>query len=135
MTHVVLEFSVAFFLLFGAAFVLLGALGLVKFPDTFTRLHAPTKASTLGVGSILVASAMVFSTSRGALSLHELLVTIFLFMTAPISAYLLAKTALHECNDDGWPHRTQADAALATSRDEQGLPLRAHERESLSPPR
>lgn len=115
MLDVIIESSVAFFLLFGAAFVLLGSLGLAKFPDTFTRLHAPTKASTLGVGSILVASAMVFSTSRGALSLHELLVTVFLFITAPVSAYLLAKTALHERSDDDWPHRTRADAALTKS--------------------
>lgn len=115
MFDIVIESCVAFFLVFGAAFVLLGSLGLAKLPDTFTRLHAPTKASTLGVGSILVASAMVFSTSRGALSLHELLVTVFLFITAPVSAYLLAKTALHERGDDAWPHRTRADAALTTS--------------------
>jgi multicomponent K+:H+ antiporter subunit G len=107
----IIEVCIAFFLVFGGAFVLLGSLGLAKFRDVFTRLHAPTKASTLGVGSILVASAIAFSTGRGGLSLHEILITVFLFMTAPLSAYLVAKAALHERGDDPWPHRTKAEAA------------------------
>jgi multicomponent K+:H+ antiporter subunit G len=109
----IIEICITFFLVFGAAFVLLGSLGLAKFRDIFTRLHAPTKASTLGVGSILVASTIAFSTARGGLSLHEILITVFLFMTAPVSAYLLAKAALHERADDQWPHETKAtDAEL-----------------------
>ena len=83
------------FLIFGAAFVLLGSLGLVKFPDTYTRLHAPTKATTLGVGSILVASAIDTSMRQPGLSVHEALIILFLFLTAPTSAYLIARAALH----------------------------------------
>ena len=113
MLETIAETAIAFFLVFGAAFVLLGSLGLAKFPDIFTRLHAPTKASTLGVGSILLASTIAFSTGRGGLSLHEILITVFLFLTAPLSAYLLSKAALHERGDDTWPHRTKAtDAEL-----------------------
>jgi multicomponent K+:H+ antiporter subunit G len=113
MLETVAESLIAFFLLFGGGFVLLGSLGLAKFPDIFTRLHAPTKASTLGVGAILVASTIAFSTGRGGLSLHEVLITVFLFMTAPLSAYLVSKAALHERGDDPWPHRTRAtDAEL-----------------------
>ncbi len=109
----ILDVIVAGFLLFGASFVLLGSIGLAKLPDIFTRLHAPTKATTLGVGSILVASTIVFSTGRGGISVHELLIALFLFMTAPVSAYLLAKAALHERRDEQWPHRTDAaDAEL-----------------------
>jgi multicomponent K+:H+ antiporter subunit G len=107
----IIEIGIAFFLLFGGAFVLLGSLGLAKFRDIFTRLHAPTKASTLGVGSILVASTIAFSTGRGGLSLHEILITLFLFLTAPLSAYLVAKAALHERDDDPWPHHTDATDA------------------------
>lgn len=114
MATILFELCVSFFLVFGAVFVLLGSLGLAKFPDTFTRLHAPTKASTLGVGSILVASTLVFSQSRGALSLHEVLITAFLFMTAPVSAYLLAKAALHERDDDTWPHRLPPNGGTTT---------------------
>ncbi len=82
-------------LVFGAAFVLLGSLGLVKFPDTYTRLHAPTKATTLGVGSILLASAIDTSVRGPGVSVHELLIILFLFLTAPISAYLIARAAMH----------------------------------------
>jgi multicomponent K+:H+ antiporter subunit G len=59
------------------------------------RLHAPTKATTLGVGAILIASAVFFSLTDEGLSLHELLITLFLFITAPVSAHLMAKAALH----------------------------------------
>jgi multicomponent K+:H+ antiporter subunit G len=82
------------FLVLGAAFTLIGSIGLARLPDIFTRLHGPTKATTLGVGAILLGSTLYFST-RGGLSLHEALVTLFLFMTAPVSAHLLARAALH----------------------------------------
>ncbi len=82
-------------LLFGSAFVLLGSLGLVKLPDIYARLHAPTKATTLGVGALLVASAVHHTGLRGSLSVQELLVTGFFFLTAPIGAYLVSKAALH----------------------------------------
>lgn len=80
--------------LVGAAFALIGSIGLVSLPDIFTRLHGPTKATTLGVGGILLGSILFFSTREG-LSLHELLVSLFLFITAPVSAHLLARAALH----------------------------------------
>ncbi len=90
----VLEITISVFLLLGAGFVLVGSIGLARLPDFYTRLHGPTKATTLGVGSLLVASMLYFG-GRGEPSLHELLVTMFLFMTAPVSAHLLAKAALH----------------------------------------
>ena len=89
-----LEFAVSFFLFVGGAFALLGAIGLARLPDFFMRLHAPTKATTLGVGGILIAS-MIWFAARGAFTLHELAITLFLFVTAPVSANLLAKAALH----------------------------------------
>lgn len=59
------------------------------------RLHGPTKATTLGVGSLLIASAVFFSSRNAGISMHEVLITLFLFITAPVSAHLLAKAALH----------------------------------------
>jgi len=67
----------------------------VRLKDFYTRLHGPTKATTLGVGSLLIASVVHFSTQGNGLSLHEILVTLFLFITAPVSAHLLSKAALH----------------------------------------
>lgn len=89
------EFLLSALVLIGAAFTFVGSLGLVRFKDFYTRLHAPTKATTLGVGCLLIASSVYFSTTGEALSLHEVLVSVFLFITAPISAHLLAKAALH----------------------------------------
>lgn len=86
-----LEVIVSLFLLLGSGFALVGSIGLVKFPDFYTRLHAPTKATTLGVGGVLVASVIFFSSRGEGLSLHELLVSVFLFLTAPVSAHLLAR--------------------------------------------
>lgn len=90
-----LDYLLSFLVLFGAALTFIGSLGLVRLKDFYTRLHGPTKATTLGVGSILIASAVFFSTRGTGISLHEILVTLFLFITAPVSAHLLAKAALH----------------------------------------
>ena len=88
------DFVVAFFLLAGAFFALVGSIGLARLPDFYMRLHGPTKATTLGVGGMVIASAIHFSAGEGV-SLHELLVTLFLVITAPISAHLLARAARH----------------------------------------
>ena len=85
---------VSFFLVAGAGFALIGSIGLARLPDFYSRLHGPTKSTTLGVGGMLIASAVHFSTGQGT-SLHEVLVTMFLFMTAPVSAHLLCKAAIH----------------------------------------
>lgn len=87
------EFAIAGLIILGSAFVLLGSIGLVKFPDFFMRLHAPTKASTLGVTALLLASALFFSLKTGHASLHEALIIVFLWVTAPISALMLASAA------------------------------------------
>jgi multicomponent K+:H+ antiporter subunit G len=88
------QLLVALLLVVGGVFALVGAIGLVRFDDFFMRLHAPTKASTLGVGGVLLAS-MVASWASGRVGLHELLITLFVFVTAPVSANLLALAALH----------------------------------------
>ncbi len=90
-----LDIFVSILVLIGATFVLVGSIGLLKLPDFFTRLHAPTKATTLGVGAILIASTIYFSLTTSGLSLHEILIALFLFITAPISAHLMAKSAIH----------------------------------------
>lgn len=88
------DYLASFFIIIGASFAAIGSYGLLRLPDFMTRLHAPTKNTTLGVGGIILGSILYFSVSD-SLSLHELLIAIFLFMTAPISAHLLAKAGLH----------------------------------------
>lgn len=77
----------------GAAFALIGAWGLLRLRDFYRRVHGPTKTVTLGVGCVLLASALWFAL-QGTASLHELLITLFVFMTAPVSAQLMVKAAL-----------------------------------------
>jgi len=89
-----LQLPICALLVIGGVFVLVGAIGMLRFPDFFMRLHAPTKASTLGVGGVLLAS-MGLSWAHGEFGVHELLITLFLFVTAPVSANLMAKAALH----------------------------------------
>ena len=89
------DILVSLFLLIGAAFVLIGSIAMIRLPDFFMRLHGPTKATTLGVGGVLIASVIHFSARGEGLSLHELLITAFLFITAPLSAHLMSKAALH----------------------------------------
>ena len=90
-----IELTVSIFLVIGALFVFIGSLGLAKLPDFYTRLHAPTKATTLGMGCLLIASIVIVTHRQGYLSLHELLITLFLLITAPVTAHMLAKTAMH----------------------------------------
>jgi multicomponent K+:H+ antiporter subunit G len=89
------DILVALFAVIGAIFALVGSIGLVKLKDPMARLHAPTKATTLGVGGVLIASMLSALFERGVVSMHELLITLFLFLTAPVTAHFIAKTHLH----------------------------------------
>ena len=91
----IVEFLVSAFILVGAVFALVGSIGLVRLSDFYLRLHGPTKASTLGVGGTILGSLRFFSWQERALQLQEVLIVLFLFITAPVSAHMLAKAAMH----------------------------------------
>ena len=93
-TQLLMEILVSFFLITGTFFTIVGGIGMVKIPDLFMRLHAPTKSSTLGLGSFLIA-AMIYSAFHGRLGFAELLITLLAFITAPVSANLIAQAAIH----------------------------------------
>lgn len=89
------EWIISTLLLIGGFFVLVGSIGLVKMPDFFMRLHGPTKATTLGMASLLTAAMVFFSTTQAGLSVKEILISLFLLLTAPISGYMMIKSAIH----------------------------------------
>lgn len=89
-----MEILVAALLVVGGVFVLVGAIGMVRFPDFYMRLHAPTKATTLGVGGVLLAS-LALGAWRGEFGISQVLIALFLFIAAPVSANLLSKAAMH----------------------------------------
>lgn len=91
---IVAEIIIAAALVISGVFGLVGSFGLIKLRDTLQRLHAPTKATTLGVGGVLIASMVFFFASNGQVSFHELLITLFLLLTAPITANFIAKVYL-----------------------------------------
>ena len=95
MSFLMTDILLSILILTGAIFTFIGSLGLARLRDFYTRLHGPTKATTLGVGCLLIASTLFFSVRDEGVSLHEVLVTLFLFITTPVSAHLLAKAALH----------------------------------------
>ena len=90
------EILVSLLILAGGAFALLGSVGLARLPDFFMRLHGPTKATTLGVGSVVLAALLHGAPGEEGGGLRELAVTLFLFITAPVTAHLLSKAALAE---------------------------------------
>lgn len=94
--NTMMEWVLSILLLTGGVFLLAGSIGLVRLQDIYMRLHAPTKASTLGIGLVLLVSAIYATLSNDGISISELLVTVFLFFTAPITAHMMAKTALHQ---------------------------------------
>lgn len=77
-------------LLLGSFFILAAAVGVFRFPDFYTRLHASTKLVTLGGILVFVAAALEFGSAFAASRL--LLTTAFFFLTAPLSAYLIARS-------------------------------------------
>ena len=99
-------------LLVGAAFALLGSWALAFWSDFYKRLHGPSKASTLGVGCLLLAAALV-SFWQGQASGREWLILVFLFITAPVSAHVLVKAAL-KLRPEERPAAPQADSLART---------------------
>ena len=96
MVDYLLEVLVSLMVLAGAGFTLVGSIGLLRLDDVFQRMHAPTKATTLGVGLILFASSLAAWMTQREVSLHEVLVVLLLFVSAPVSAYMVARVALQQ---------------------------------------
>ena len=96
---IVFEVIIVFLLVVGCFFTLLGGVAVVKLSDFFRRVHGPAKASTLGVGCILFASIIYHAVNGSGVHPRELLITVFLFLTAPISAHLMSRAALSLMDD------------------------------------
>ena len=102
------EFIVSAFVVIGGVFLLVGSFGMIKLPDLMSRLHAPTKATTLGIGSALIASVVFFAVA-GEFSIHEVLIAFFLFLTAPNTAHFVAKAYMLR-------HRDRVEGQLPDTR-------------------
>jgi multicomponent K+:H+ antiporter subunit G len=112
-------------LIFGGAFLLIGSIGLARLPDVYMRLHAPTKATTLGIAGVLIASCIIQSYRQETLSISELLITLFLIITAPIAANMIAKAALH--HDIKPIDKTQGQELIPSTKDRTPPPAKPNE--------
>jgi multicomponent K+:H+ antiporter subunit G len=91
----------ALLLLLGATLTLIGSLGLLRLTSFYDRVHAPTLGTTLGIGSVLIASMLFFSVLQTRPVLHELLIAMFMVVTTPITLMLLARAALYRDRQEG----------------------------------
>lgn len=94
---------VSVLLLLGSGLTLLGAIGLLRLPNFYERIHAPTLGTSWGVGAIMLASILFFSIVGSRVVLHEILIGIFVTLTTPVTLILLARAALHRDRAEGNP--------------------------------
>jgi len=88
------EAVVAILLVASGLFVVIGALGFLRLPGFFLRMHPPALTYTVGSWCVALAGAFYFSMLEGRLALHPLLIPIFLAITVPVTTLLLARVAL-----------------------------------------
>ena len=86
---------VALLLILGASIVLIGALGLLRLPTFYQRIHGPAVMLTLGAGAILIASMVYFTVAQSRLVIHEAVISLFLLMTAPVVSMLIMRAAVY----------------------------------------
>lgn len=97
----VLAVIVALLVVLGAALALIGSIGLLRLGTFYERVHPPTMGTTLGAGCILVASMLLFSVLESRLVLHEILITVFMVVTTPVTYMLLVRAAVHRDRAEG----------------------------------
>lgn len=105
-----IELFTAALILIGSIFLTIGTIGLIRLPDIYNRMHATTKATTMGTASIFLAATASFGFGAGMTSLIAIL---FLFMTAPTGAHLISRAA-HKKNVEfagnaEWPEIDTSD--------------------------
>lgn len=93
--------ATALLLLIGAGLALTGSLGLLRLGSFYDRIHAPTLGTTLGIGSILIASMLFFTVLQTRPVLHEVLIAVFMIVTTPVTLVLLARAALYRDRREG----------------------------------
>lgn len=86
---------VSLFLVVGGCITVVGALGLMRLPNFYQRIHGPAITITLGAGCILIASMLYFTAQQSRPVVHEVIITAFVLMTAPVVAMLIMRAAVY----------------------------------------
>ena len=103
--------------------MLVASIGLIRLPDVYCRMHAATKATTFGMGGILLGASIIFQ--NAAVTTQALLAIFFLFLTAPVAAHLISRAA----------YKRGPDLCAETTHDEYGKYLEGQKAEEESPER
>jgi len=104
----ILNILTIIFLLIGTFFIFSGSLGVFRFPDVYTRLHAATKASTLGIANILIGAFIFLYVAHGVVSGKLLLAIAFILLTNPVSGHMISRAAHHSGSKLVLEHREDA---------------------------
>ena len=86
-----IEIITGILILLGTFFILVSAIGLLKMPDLFTRMSSTTKASTLGIGLVLLGTALIWQDI--GITARVVIIISFLFLTAPVAAHVIGRAA------------------------------------------
>ena len=86
---------VSLLLILGGAIILIGALGLMRLPTFYQRIHGPAITVTVGAGCILLASMLYFSVLQSRVVIHEIIISLFVLLTAPVVAMLIMRAAIY----------------------------------------
>jgi len=86
---------VALLLVLGASIVLIGALGLLRLPTFYQRIHGPAITVTLGAGCLLLASMLYFTVTQSRPVIHEVIISVFVLMTAPVVSMTIMRAAVY----------------------------------------
>ena len=86
---------VSMLLIVGASIVLIGALGLVRLRTFYQRIHGPAITVSLGAGSLLLASMLYFTVARSRPVVHEIIITLFVLLTAPVVSMMIMRAAVY----------------------------------------
>nr|WP_237566147.1 Na+/H+ antiporter subunit G [Oceanobacillus massiliensis] len=106
-------------MLIGSIMAVISAIGIIRFPDVYTRSHAGTKSSTLAVMLTLLGAFLHFAVEQGFYSVRLLLGIVFVFLTAPLAGHLIIRAA----------YRADVEMAEATVEDELEEVLRNKQNE------
>jgi multicomponent Na+:H+ antiporter subunit G len=87
------EIIISLILIIGTFFMISSTIGILRFPDLYTRLHAASKSGTLGVASILIGAFLFFLFKENSVSGKLLLGIVFVLVTTPVSSHMLARAA------------------------------------------
>jgi multicomponent K+:H+ antiporter subunit G len=98
----------------------IGSFGLLRMPSFFARMHPPAMCNTLGLGCVLVASMLVTSAASARPVIHELMITLFVVMTAPVTAMMLARAAIYRRERRGQSGNGGGDADGPTAGAQHG---------------